>query len=98
LLILYGLLLGPLLGGYMFFDKAFAYIHIPGTPFYVGEVVLIVGGLGVLSATGYLRVPLRNEPVLAILTAWFLWGFCPLLLLSFRVLRSRDAGEGPGPP
>jgi O-Antigen ligase len=91
-LILYGLLLGPLLGGYMLFDKAFAYIHIPGTPLYVGEVVLIVGGLGVLSATGYLRIPLRNEPVLAILTAWFLWGFIRFLpgLQAYSIWAVRD--------
>ena len=30
LLILYGWLVGPLLAGYMLFDKAFAYIHLPG--------------------------------------------------------------------
>ena len=48
LLVLYGRLLGPLLGGYLLLDKAFAYIHLPGTPLYVGEMVLIVGALGVL--------------------------------------------------
>jgi hypothetical protein len=74
LLVLYGRLLGPLLGGYLVLDKAFAYIHLPGTPAYVGELVLTVGGLGVLSATGYLRIPLRDEPVLALLAAFFLWG------------------------
>jgi hypothetical protein len=73
-LILYGRLLGPLLGGYLLFDKAFAYIHLPGTPLYVGEIALTVGAVGVLSATGYLRIPLRDEPVLAALTAFFLWG------------------------
>ena len=55
LLVLYGRLLGPLLAGYLLFDKAFAYLHLPGTPLYVGELVLVVGGLGTLAATGYLR-------------------------------------------
>jgi O-Antigen ligase len=37
-------------------------------------MVLTVGALGVLAATGYLRIPLRDEPVLLLLAAFFLWG------------------------
>ena len=74
LLVLYGRLLSILLAGYLLFDKAFAYIHLPGTPVYVGEMVLAVGALGTLAATGYLRIPLRDEPILALLAAWVLWG------------------------
>ena len=74
LLVLFGQSLGPLLVGYMLFDRAFAYLHIPGTPLYVGEVVLVVGGLGTLAATGYFRVAVRDEPILALLAAFFLWG------------------------
>ena len=40
LLVLDGRLLGPLLAGRFPSDKAFAYIHLPGTPLYVGEIVL----------------------------------------------------------
>jgi hypothetical protein len=58
----------------MLFDRAFAYIHVPGTPLYVGEMVLVVGALGVLAATGYLRVAVSAEPILALLAAFFLWG------------------------
>ena len=79
LLVLYGRLLGPLLGGYLLLDKAFAYIHLPGTPLYVGEIVLTVGGLGVLAATGYLRIPVKDEPVLLLLAVFFLWGFIRFL-------------------
>lgn len=74
LLGLYGRLLGPLLAGYLLFDRAFAYLHPPGTPFYIGEIVLGVGALGVLGATGYLRVPMRDEPVLGLLAMFVLWG------------------------
>ena len=35
LFVLYGRLIGPLLGGYLLFDKAFAYLHLPGTPLFV---------------------------------------------------------------
>lgn len=74
LLVLYAALLGPLLGGYLLFDRAFAYLHIPGTPLYVGEAVLAVGALGTLAATGYLRIPVRDEPILALLAVYILWG------------------------
>ena len=79
LLIFYGQMLGPLLGGYLLLDKAFAYIHVPGTPLFVGELTLAIGGLGVLAATGYLRIPVRDEPILALLAAFFLWGFIRFL-------------------
>ena len=92
LLIRFGQVLGLLLCGYMFFDKAFAYIRIPGTPLYVGELCIILGALGVLSATGYLRIPLREEPVLAILTAWFLWGLIRFLpgFQTYGIMAVRD--------
>jgi len=73
-LVLYGRLLGPLLAGYLLLDRTWAYVHVPGTPAYIGELVLTVGALGVLTATGYLRIPVRDEPVLALLAAFFLWG------------------------
>ncbi|MGH3330441.1 MAG: O-antigen ligase family protein [Nocardioidaceae bacterium] len=79
LLVIYGLLLGPLLGGYLLFDRAFAYLHLPGTPVYVGEMVLAVGALGVLAAPGFLRVPVRDEPILALLAAFALWGLVKTL-------------------
>jgi hypothetical protein len=72
-------LLGPLLAGYLLFDKAFAYIHLPGTPLYVGEMVLVVGSLGALTATGYLRVAVRDEPILTLLAAFFLCGLIRFL-------------------
>ena len=34
--------LGVLLAGYMLGDKGFAYLHLPGTPLFVGEVVLAI--------------------------------------------------------
>lgn len=78
-LALYAWLLGPVILGYLFFDKAFAYLHLPGTPLYVGEILLVVGGLGALAATEYLRVPVRDEPILALLAAFFLWGLIRFL-------------------
>jgi hypothetical protein len=92
LLMLYGLLVGPLLAGYMLFDKAFAYIHLPGTPLYVAEMVLFVGVLGSLAATGYLRVTIRDDPILAMLAAYFVWGSIRLLpgLRAYGIYAVRD--------
>lgn len=89
---LYGWLIGALLAGYMLFDKAFAYIHFPGTPLYVGEMVLFVGVLGSLTATGYLRVSIRDDLVLAMLAAFFLWGFIRFLpgLHTYGINAVRD--------
>lgn len=89
---LYGLLLAILIAGYLMFDKAFAYIHLPGTPLYVGEMVLTVGGVGCLAATGYLRAVLKNEPIMALLAAFFLWGFLRFLpgLHTYGILAVRD--------
>jgi len=79
LLLLYGRLIGPLLAGYLMFDRAFAYLHVPGTPLYIGELVIVIGVLGVLSATGYLRAAIRDEPILALLAAFFVWGLLRFL-------------------
>jgi O-antigen ligase len=74
LFVLYGRVVGPLLGGYLLFDRAFAYLHLPGIPLFVGEMVLGVGALASVVATRYLMVPIRDEPILALLGAFALWG------------------------
>jgi O-antigen ligase len=92
LLTLFGWLVGPLLAGYFLFDKAFAYMRLPGTPLYVGEMVLFVGALGCLAATGYLRVAVRDDPALALLAAFFLWGLIRFLpgLRVYHINAVRD--------
>ena len=79
LLVTYSSWVGFILAGYLLLDRAFAYIHVPGTPLYIGETVLGIGGLGVLAATGYLRIVVRDEPILALLAAFFLWGLMRFL-------------------
>ncbi len=93
LFLLYGRLLAILLGGYLLFDKAFAYIHLPGSPLFVAEMVLGVGALAVLLATRYLRVPLRDEPILALLCAFALWGLIRALpgIYTYKIDALRDS-------
>ena len=74
LLVAYGWAIGPLLVGYLFLDKAFAYVHVPGTPLFVGEMVLALGVGGLVASTGHLRVPLRDESLLTLLALFLLWG------------------------
>lgn len=79
LLVLYGWLLGPLIAGYLLFDRAFAYLHPPGMPMYVGEIVLAIGALGSVAASRYLLGPIRDEPILALLVVFMLWGLIRFL-------------------
>ncbi|GAA4556712.1 O-antigen ligase family protein [Pseudonocardia xishanensis] len=74
LLVAYGWAIGWLLAGYLFLDKAFAYLHVPGTPLYIGEMVLALGIGGLVASTGHLRVPLRDESILLLLVLFLLWG------------------------
>ena len=92
MLALYARLLGPLLGGYLLFDKAFAYLRVPGTPLYVGELTLSIGVVGVLAATQYLRVVIREEPIFSVLAAFFLWSLIRFLpgLHQYGIIAVRD--------
>jgi O-antigen ligase len=93
LFVLYGWLIAALLGGYLLFDKAFAYLRLPGTPLYVGEMVLGVGALGAVFATRYLRVPIRDEPILALLGAFTIWGLIRALpgIGEYQINALRDS-------
>jgi O-antigen ligase len=62
--------LGLLLAGYLFFDKAFAYLHIPGTPVFVGEIVLAIGIAESVRARLTWRHVLTALPTLKILLAF----------------------------
>jgi hypothetical protein len=85
--------LALLLGGYLFFNKSFAYLHVPGTPVFVGEIVL---GIGIFEALR-LRSPwyplLRGSPILRALLAFML--LCALRLFAdlprYRLDAVRDS-------
>ena len=56
-----------LLGGYLFFGRAFAYISVPGTPIFLGEIVLAIGVLEALRVPLAMRLVVRRSRVLAVL-------------------------------
>lgn len=93
LFVLYGRLLGPLLAGYLLFDRAFAYLHLPGSPLFVGEMMLGLGAVAALAATRHLLVPVRDEPVLALLLAFGVWGLIRTVpgLATYHMDALRDA-------
>jgi O-antigen/teichoic acid export membrane protein len=74
--------LGFLLGGYLFFSKSFAYLHVPGTPVFVGEIVLGIGLFEVLRVPSPWRHLLNRAPALRIGLA-FLAVCCVRLVLDY---------------
>ena len=89
----FGLALALLVLGYVLFDRAFAWLHIPGTPVFLGEIVLAAGlfvmASGTFRPSSFLS---RSWPLIA-LTAFMGWG--AILLVSgvggFGVNAMRDA-------
>ena len=73
-LVLYARWIGVVLAGYLMFDRAFAYLHLPGSPLFIGEMMLVLASVGVLGATGHLLGPVRDEPILALLGVFLVWG------------------------
>ena len=67
-------LLPPLLAGYALFDRGFAYIHVPHTPIFSGEVVMMVGVVALLLGTGYVRRGFQRSTAAKLLLLFAAWG------------------------
>lgn len=69
---------------YLVFDRAGAWIHIPGTPIFIGELTIAIG----LVAMSVTRVPvggaIRKSPALKGLAFWMGWG---AVLLALAITR-----------
>ena len=72
-------LLVPLLAGYLFFGRPFAYLHIPGTPIYVGEVVLVIGTIEAVRYARVVRYATRCSLPLRLLLAFMAIGALGML-------------------
>jgi len=66
--------MGFVLAGYLLFDRAFAWIHIPGTPAFVGEIALVFG-LFVILQTPHLGRLIHVSRPIQLLLLFMLWGF-----------------------
>jgi hypothetical protein len=60
--------------GYLLFDRAFAWIHIPGTPLFVGEAVLALGIWVILSTRSGVAGIIKTSASLRALRNFMLWG------------------------
>ena len=78
--------LGLLLAGYMFFDRSFAYLHVPGTPVFLGEIVLAIGVFEAFRARPPWRHLVATSPLLKVLLG-FMGICCIRFLINFPTYR-----------
>ncbi|CAN5895978.1 hypothetical protein BH23ACT10_BH23ACT10_07140 [soil metagenome] len=62
--------LALLLFGYMFFSRTFAYIHIPGTPVFIGEIVMVIGIIEAARVRPRMLEIVGRSPILRALLAF----------------------------
>ena len=81
------------LAGYAFFDRGFAWLHIPGTPIFIGEIVLLLGAVAVFSHPAPILAAVRRSPGLTMLVAFMGWGLVLLGLMgvSYGIDAIRDS-------
>ena len=66
--------LPPVLIGYALFDRAFAYIHVPGTPIFAGELVILLCLGAALVGTGIVGLGVKRVAVTKLVIVFALWG------------------------
>ncbi len=69
-----------ILVGYIMFDRPFAWIHIPGTPLFVGEMVIALGIWVMLSSHTGVGSLIRSSSSLKALRNFMLWGAALLVM------------------
>lgn len=88
------MLLPIVLAGYLFFDKTFAYLHIPGTPIFVGEILLAVGVVEAFRGRRLILREIGRSPALALVAVFLVLGLTRLLLVDISthgILAVRDS-------
>ena len=89
---LFDRLLPLLLAGYILLDRGFAWLHIPGTPIFVSEIVIAFGLTGALRAISRPRV-WEMSSVVSLVVLFVVWGMARTLpgLFDNTELALRDA-------
>lgn len=62
-----------LLMGFVFFDRGFAWLHVPGTPLFITEIVLATGLVAAVRGLGR-DVVWKNSSAAGIVVAFAMWG------------------------
>jgi O-Antigen ligase len=70
----FALVLPWVLAGYALFDKGFAYIRVPGTPIFAGELLVLLAAAAAFIGTGFMRRGLEHSTVAKILILLAAWG------------------------
>jgi hypothetical protein len=85
--------LPPVLVGYALFDRAFAYIHLPGTPIFAGEVIILLCLLAALVGTGIVGLGIKHIAVTKLIIVLALWGAIGTVpyLTKYGTFAIRDA-------
>ena len=68
--------------GYAMLDRGFAWIHVPGTPLFVGELVLAIGVTMMLTSANRVNPLIRRGQSFKTLRIYMAWGAI-LLVLGF---------------
>src|SRR5712692_3244839 len=68
------IVLPPVLVGYALLDRGFAYLHVPGTPIFAGEVVVLVCVAGAVVGTGYIHRSVEHSIVAKLILLFAAWG------------------------
>lgn len=78
---------------YAVLDRAFAWVHVPGTPAFVGELTIALGVFAMLASRVPMVAAIRKSPALKALLAWMTWGliFLVLQLPVFGLDAMRDS-------
>ena len=72
-----------IVAGYILFDRPFAWIHVPGTPLFIGETIIALGIWVLLSTRSGVASLIRSSSSLKALRNFMLWG---LVLLAIGIL------------
>jgi len=72
------------LGVYLFFDRAGAWLHVPATPLFIGELMIVVGLFAMSAHRVQLGAAVRRSPALKTLAFWMAWGGALLVLAITR--------------
>ena len=60
--------------GYVLFDRAFAWVHVPGVPVFIGELVLFLAVILLLRHQRDTAAVLRGSPLMRTAALLFVWG------------------------
>ncbi len=60
--------------GYVLFDKSFAWVHVPGVPIFIGEIVLFLAVIVLLRHQRDTTAVLRGSPLMLTAALLFVWG------------------------